>query len=78
MITKEFLENEIKTLEIQKEQHLAASNAAGGAVEAFKYLLTQFKDSLSVEDLENLTGMTYAGVENVKEKETKEIKSQKD
>ena len=74
MITIEFLENEIETLTTQREQHLAAANAAGGAIEGFKYLISQLeeKTSLDIEDLENLTGMTYKGVDNAKEeKETK-------
>lgn len=82
MITREFLENEIQTLEVQKEQHLAAANAAGGAIEGFKYLISQLeqpeqevvgkdKDALSFQDLEKLTGMKVK--ENAKkEKETNE------
>ena len=79
MITKEFLENEIKTLEIQREQHLAAANAAGGAIEGFKYLLTQFEpNALTITDLEGLTGMKYEGIHDAKkEKEAEEIESQK-
>ena len=79
MITKEFLENEIKTLEIQKEQHLAAANAAGGAIEGFKYLLTQLepKDALTISDLESLTGLKYEGVSNAEEEKEEATKIQK-
>lgn len=72
MITKEFLENEIETLKVQREQHLAAANAAGGAIEGFKYLIEQMenslegKNALDVKDLENLTGMKYQGVSDAK------------
>lgn len=86
MITKEFLENEIQTLQVQKEQHLAAANAAGGAIEGFKYLIEQIdeleesvvgkdKDALSFQDLENLTGMKVAGIDAKEEKETEKSKS---
>lgn len=82
MITKEFLENEIETLKVQREQHLAAANAAGGAIEGFKYLIQQIeepiakdKNALSVEDLENMTGMKYQGVSDAKEEKTEKSKS---
>lgn len=66
MITIEFLQKEIETLETQRLEHLAAANAAGGAIEGFKYLIEQLKvttNSLSPKDLENLTGLKYEGVE---------------
>lgn len=81
MIDKEFLENEIQTLTTQREHHLAAANAAGGAIEGFRYLITQLetKDPLTFKDLENLTGMKVEGIKNAKEEEkAEEVKRSKE
>lgn len=44
MITKEYLENEIKNLKVQEANLLANANAANGAWRAFEALLNKLEE----------------------------------
>lgn len=66
-LTKDFLEKEISSLRQQEQQHLAAANAANGAIQAYQSILQYLpeKQSLTVSDLEELTGGSFQGIEKV-------------
>lgn len=67
MITKEYLEEQLVNLTAQQEQLLAQANAASGAIELIKHLLTQTNDSVNTEQLEQMVGGKIKDIKAINE-----------
>lgn len=56
-VTREYLEEQIKQLQVQESQHIAAAHAARGAIQLAEHLLSQLESqAMTVSDLEAMTG----------------------
>lgn len=74
VITKEYLENQIESLNSQRNEHIAAAQAAEGAIKMAQHLLTVLNDKEATENVEriqtikdfsNSTGLTVEGIEEL-------------
>lgn len=78
MITKDYLEEQLTNLKAQQEQLLAEANAASGAIQFIKHLLSLDENSLNTEQLEALVGGKLQSIEEVPNEKEKEIKVKKE